>query len=79
MWEYTVDMLDASTLSRIKISALIDHSSPMVLIREELVTRLGLTIRLLPRPFPVSGAFFDNSSSSSYISLTHWVKLKLHD
>ncbi|KAF8228776.1 hypothetical protein L208DRAFT_224547 [Tricholoma matsutake] len=74
-----MDTLDASTLSRVEISALIDHGSPTVLIREELVSHLGLTICLLPRPFPILGAFFDNSSSSSYILLNHWVKLKLHD
>jgi hypothetical protein len=30
-------------------------------------------------PFPVSGAFFTNSEESAHVSLTHWVKLKLHD
>jgi hypothetical protein len=66
-------------VSRVPISALIDHGSPPVLIDQALVDRLCLPARLLPRPFPVSGAFFSNSDSSSQVSLTHWVKLKLHD
>ncbi|KAF8234091.1 hypothetical protein L208DRAFT_1128180, partial [Tricholoma matsutake] len=78
LWECTVDM-DASTLSHVEVSALIDHGSPAVLIKEEVISHLCMTTCLLPHPFPISGAFFDKSSSSSDVSLTHWVKLKLHD
>jgi hypothetical protein len=79
VWDCAIDSHDTSSLSRIHVSALIDHGSPPVLIDQMLVDRLHLPTRLLPRPFPVSGAFFANSENSSHVSLTHWVKLKLHD
>jgi hypothetical protein len=79
VWECAVDSHDVSSLSRVSISALIDHGSPPVLIDQTLVDCLHLPTHPLPRPFPVSGAFFTNSEQSSHVSLTHWVKLKLHD
>jgi hypothetical protein len=79
LWECAVDSHDPSSLSRVPVSALIDHGSPPVLIDQTLVNRLHLPTRLLPCPFPVSGAFFSNGDGSLHVSLTHWVKLKLHD
>jgi hypothetical protein len=79
LWECAVDSHDPSCLSCIPVSALIDHGSPPVLIDQALVSRLCLPTCPLSRPFPVSGAFFNDSSDSSHVSLTHWVKLKLHD
>jgi hypothetical protein len=61
VWECAIDSHDVSSLSRVPISALIDHGSPPVLIDQSLV------------------AFFNDSDNSSHVSLTHWVKLKLHD
>jgi len=43
------------------------------------VRALNEVTRLLPWPFPVSSAFFNGSNTTAQISLTHWVKLKLHD
>lgn len=77
VWECAADSLHDSCTSCIEITALIDHGSPAVLIKESLVCRLNLPMCLLPHPFPVSGAIFNESSAS--VSLTHWVKLKLHD
>jgi hypothetical protein len=79
VWDCAVESLDPSCLSRIPVSALIDHSSPPVLIDESLVAHLCLLTCLLPTPFPVSSTFFNDSSCSSCILLTRWVKLKLHD
>jgi hypothetical protein len=79
VWECAIDSHDVSSLSHVPISALIDHGSPPVLIDQSLVDRLHLPARLLPRPFLVSGAFFNDSDNSSHVSLTYWVKLKLHD
>jgi hypothetical protein len=79
VWECTIDSHDPSSISRIPIEALIDHGSSPVLIDQDLVQHLQLPICLLPRPFPVSGAFFNGSNKTPQISLTHWVKLKLHD
>jgi hypothetical protein len=79
VWECAIDSHDVSSLSCIPVSALIDHGSPPVLIDQSLVDHLHLPTRLLPRPFPVSGAFFNDSDNSSHVSLTHWAKLKLHD
>jgi hypothetical protein len=79
LWECAVDSHDPSCLSRIPVSALIDHGSPPVLINQALVSRLCLPACPLSCPFPVSGAFFNDSSDSSHVLLTHWVKLKLHD
>jgi hypothetical protein len=79
LWECAVDSHNISSLSHVPVSALIDHGSPPVLIDQSLVNRLHLPTHLLPRPFPVSGAFFANTDKSSHVSLTHWVKLKLHD
>jgi hypothetical protein len=79
IWKCAIESHDVSSLSRIPVSALIDHGSPPVLIDQTLVNRLHLPAHPLPRPFPVSGAFFSNSEQSAHVSLTHWVKLKLHD
>jgi hypothetical protein len=79
VWDCAIESLDPSCLSRVPVSALIDHGSPPVLIDETLVACLCLPTCLLPMPFPVSGAFFNDSSRSPNVSLTHWVKLKLHD
>jgi hypothetical protein len=79
VWECAVDSHDPSCLSRIPVSALIDHGSPPVLIDQALVSHLCLPTCPLSHPFPISGAFFNNSSDLSHVSLTHWVKLKLHN
>jgi hypothetical protein len=50
-----------------------------IICDQDLVSHLQLLLHLLPQPFPVSGAFFNGSNTTAQISLTHWVKLKLHD
>jgi hypothetical protein len=79
IWECAVDSHDPSSLSCVPISASIDHGSPPVLIDQALVFHLCLPTCALSQLFPVSGAFFNDSSNSSHVSLIHWVKLKLHD
>jgi hypothetical protein len=79
LWECVVDSHDASSLSHIPITALINHGSPPVLINQMLVNHLHLPTHLLPQPFPVSGVFFANSDNSLHLSFLHWVKLKLHN
>jgi hypothetical protein len=79
MWNCAIESRDPSCISRIPVATLIDHGSGPVLIDQELVSCLQLPVCLLHEPFPVSGAFCNGSNSSPQISLTHWVKLKLHD
>jgi hypothetical protein len=71
VWDCAVKSLDPSCLSRMPVSVLIDHGSPPVLIDEALVAHLCLPTHLLPMPFPVSGAFFNDSSCSPHVLLTH--------
>ncbi len=50
MWNYAIDDFSASSPCR-PVHALLDHGSPVILIREELVTLLNLRRRCLYEPF----------------------------
>ncbi|KAG2335659.1 hypothetical protein BDR05DRAFT_1024893 [Suillus weaverae] len=69
-WDCLVD--GPAVSSPLKVSALIDHGSSLVLIGEELVAKLGLRRRQLAKPFPVSPALSKNKDS---FLLSHYVKL----
>lgn len=77
IWRCAAD--DPESSARLHVDALIDHGSPVVLIDEGLACHLQLWLHSLPQCFPVSGAFSNDPSLPASITLTHWVKLKLHD
>ena len=79
VWKCMIESHDASCISRVPVTTLIDHGSGPVLINQELVCRLQLPVWILHELFPISGAFFNVSNPSPQILLSHWVKLKLHD
>lgn len=55
------------------VNALIDHGSPLVLIDEQLVSKLGLRICALPRAMPVTMAM--SGEVKDPFLLTHYVQL----
>ncbi|KIJ05142.1 hypothetical protein PAXINDRAFT_53754, partial [Paxillus involutus ATCC 200175] len=67
-------LLDGPSLTTpLTIDALIDHGSPVVLIDQQLVNRLGLRIRDLKKPLPVSVAM--SGKKKQEFSLSQYVKL----
>ncbi len=76
MWNCAVDDFSASSSPCRPVHALLDHGSPVILIREELVMSLNLRCRRLYEPFIMDTATPSASSSSR---LTEWVKFQLHD
>jgi hypothetical protein len=58
--------------SPIPVSALIDHGSSLVLIGEELVSKLRLRRRKLTKPLPITLAMSQDKDS---VVLSHYVKL----
>ncbi|KAK0183841.1 hypothetical protein F5146DRAFT_1146697 [Armillaria mellea] len=76
MWDCIIDNQSSSLLPQHLIYALLDHGSPVILIRETLVTSLNLHHHKLHSPFVIDTA---TPSASSTSSLTKWVKFCLHD
>ncbi|KIK91635.1 hypothetical protein PAXRUDRAFT_13682 [Paxillus rubicundulus Ve08.2h10] len=67
-------LLDGPSLTTpLTIDALIDHGSPVVLIDQQLVNKLGLCIRNLKKPLPVSVAM--SGKRKQEFSLSQYVKL----
>ncbi|KAF5362996.1 hypothetical protein D9757_014083 [Collybiopsis confluens] len=71
-WTANVDNLRTNSFDSFR--TLLDDGSPFVLIRSDIVESLGLRRRKMRHPEPYSGAF-----DSSCKSITHYVKLRLHD
>ncbi len=77
IWNGAIDDLSTASLSpHHPINALLDHGSPVILIRKDLVSSLNLRCRCLHEPFVMDTATPSASSSSR---LTEWVKFQLHD
>ncbi|KAG1855249.1 hypothetical protein F4604DRAFT_1932309 [Suillus subluteus] len=68
-WNCLVD--GPAVPSPVPVSALIDHGSSLVLISEDLVSKLGLHRRKLSKPLPISLAL----SQDKPFLLSHYVKL----
>lgn len=73
LWDCLLDCPNCDTPLRVK--TLIDHGSHLVLIRPELVDRLGLRHHSLPKPETVSTALESEGGRTSTV-LTEWVKLR---
>ncbi|KAF5392020.1 hypothetical protein D9757_003366 [Collybiopsis confluens] len=71
-WTANVDNLCSNSTDSFK--TLLDDGSPFVLIRSDVAVSLGLRMHRLQHPEPYSGAF-----DSRCKSITHYVKLRLHD
>jgi hypothetical protein len=71
-WTANVDNLRSNSTDSFK--TLLDDGSPFVLIRSDVADSLGLRMHKLQHPEPYSGAF-----DSTCKSITHYVKLCLHD
>lgn len=69
-WDCLVDGPNVS--SPVKVSALIDHGSSLVLIGEDLAKNLGLCCHQLTKPLPVSLAF---AKDKKQFLLSEYVKL----
>ncbi|EIW74681.1 hypothetical protein CONPUDRAFT_77953 [Coniophora puteana RWD-64-598 SS2] len=70
--------------SHLRVDALIDHGSHLVLIKSDLVSQLGLRLRRLPKPIDASNVLSGSLSSlSHYVFLSpsslnlHWTSKKL--
>lgn len=76
IWRCSVEDCSSSFLPFHPINALLDHGSPVILIRESLVASLNLPCHRLHAPF-----IMDTTTplSTSLSALTEWVKLQLHD
>ena len=77
VWHCAID--DPASPICLHVDALIDYSFPVVLVNEELATCLQLQFHPLSQSFSVSSTFLNDSPTPCLISLTQWIKLKLHD
>lgn len=76
IWKCSVEDRLSSFLPHRPVSALLDHGSPVILIRESLVVSLNLRCHRLHEPFIMDTA---TPSATSTSALNEWVKIQLHN
>ncbi len=76
IWKCSVEDRSSSFLPHHPVSALLDHGSPVILIRESLVVSLNLHCCRLHEPFIMDTA---TPSATLTSALNKWVKIQLHN
>lgn len=71
LWPCTISNPRSSSSAR--VTCLIDHGSPVVLIKDALVSQLGLKRHALEEPFPLGGAF---SGGKTDLNSFHYVYIR---